>query len=92
MRTGLCKYFLRRKQRKACGAINKEKPIFLKRLEMIPGLAQALFAVLDGLGRAAADTGHAVGAVAAPDRLAVLDRDAVCRAEPFSAPLQHSLP
>ena len=59
---------------------------------MVSGLAEALFAVFDGFRRAAADTGHAVGAVAAPDGLAVLDRDAVCRAEPFSAPLHHSLP
>ena len=49
---------------------------------MIPGLAKALFAVLDGLGRTAADTGHAMGAVAAPDRLSVLDRDVVRWAEP----------
>ena len=48
---------------------------------MIPGLAQALFAVLDGFRRAAADARHAVGAVAAPDRLAVLNRDVVRRAE-----------
>ena len=49
---------------------------------MIPGLAQALFAVLDGFRAAAADAGHAVGAVAAPDRLAVLNRDVVRWAEP----------
>ena len=48
---------------------------------MIPGLAQALFAVLDGFRAAAADAGHAVGAVAAPDRLAVLNRDVVRWAE-----------
>ena len=49
---------------------------------MIPGLAQALFAILDGFRATAADAGHAVGAVAAPDRLAVLNRDIVRRAEP----------
>ena len=49
---------------------------------MIPGLAKALFAVLDGLGRAAADARHAVSAVAAPDRPAVLERDVVRGAEP----------
>ena len=49
---------------------------------MIPGLAQALFAVLDGFRGTAADARHAVGAVAAPDRLAVLNRDVVRRAEP----------
>ena len=49
---------------------------------MIPRLAQALFAVLDGLGRTAADARHAVGTVAAPDRLAVLNRDVVRWAEP----------
>ena len=48
---------------------------------MIPGLAQAFFAVLDGFRRAAADARHAVSAVAAPDRLAVLDRDIVHWAE-----------
>ena len=49
---------------------------------MVPGLAQALFAVLDGFRAAVADARHAVGAVTAPDRLAVLDRDVVCRAKP----------
>ena len=49
---------------------------------MIPGLAKALFAVLDGFRGTAADTGHAVGAVTAPDRLAILDRDVVPWAEP----------
>ena len=44
---------------------------------MIPGLAEALFAVLDGLGRAVADAGHAVGAVLAPDRLALPQNDVV---------------
>ena len=48
---------------------------------MIPGLAKALFAVLDGFRAAAADARHAVGAVAAPDRLAVLNRDVVRWAE-----------
>ena len=51
---------------------------------MIPGLAQAFFAVLDGLGRTAADTGHAVSTVAAPDRLAVLNRDVVRWAKPYA--------
>ena len=49
---------------------------------MIPGLAETLFAVLDGFRGTAADTRHAVGTVAAPDRLAVLNRDIVRRAEP----------
>ena len=49
---------------------------------MIPGLAQALFAVLDGFCGAIADARHAVSAVAAPDRLAVLNRDVVRWAEP----------
>ena len=49
---------------------------------MIPGLAETFFAVLDGFRGAIADAGHAVSAVAAPDGLAVLDRDAVRRAEP----------
>ena len=53
----------------------------LKRLEMIPGLAQALFAVLNGFRAAVADARHAVGAVAAPDRLAILNRDVVRWAE-----------
>ena len=48
---------------------------------MIPGLAKALFAVLDGFRGTVADTGHAVSAVTAPDRLAILDRDVVRRAE-----------
>ena len=49
---------------------------------MIPGLAQTLFAVLDGFRATAADARHAVGAVAAPDRLAVLYGDVVRWAEP----------
>ena len=48
---------------------------------MIPGLAPALFAVLDGFRWASADARHAVGAVAVPDRLAVLDCDVVRRAK-----------
>ena len=48
---------------------------------MIPGLAQAFFAVLNGFRRAVTNARHAVGAVAAPDRLAVLNRDVVRRAE-----------
>ena len=54
---------------------------FSKRLKMIPWPSQALFSILDGFRRAAADARHAVGAVAAPDRLAVLNRDVVRWAE-----------
>ena len=53
-----------------------------KRLKMIPGFAQALFAILNGFRRTAADTRHAVSTVAAPDRPAVLNCDAVRWAEP----------
>ena len=60
----------------------KEKQFFSECFEMIPWLTQALFTVLNGLRRTAADARHAVGAVASPDRLAVLDRDVVCRAKP----------
>ena len=49
---------------------------------MIPGLAQTLFAVLDGFRGIAADARHAVGAVAAPDRLAVLNHNVVRWTEP----------
>lgn len=42
----------------------------LQGFEMIPGLAEALFSVLDGGRGAVADTGHAVGAAFAPDGLA----------------------
>ena len=48
---------------------------------MIPGLAFALFAVLDGFFRAIADAGHAMGAVSAPDRFAVFQTDVVQRAQ-----------
>ena len=44
---------------------------------MIPGLAEALFSVLDGGRGAVADTGHAVGAAFAPDGPAVPEGDAV---------------
>lgn len=49
---------------------------------MISWLPGALFAVLNRLGRAAADTRHTVGAVSAPDRSAVLNCDVVHWAEP----------
>ena len=44
---------------------------------MIPGLAFALFAVLDGFFGAVADARHAMGAVFAPDRLSVFQTDVV---------------
>ncbi len=44
---------------------------------MIPWFPSALFAVLDGLGGAIADAGHAVGAAAAPKGLAVWQGDVV---------------
>lgn len=49
---------------------------------MISGFPGTLLTVLNGLRRAAADTRHAVGAVAAPDRPAVLNGNVVGRAEP----------
>ena len=48
---------------------------------MIPRFAETLFAVFDGFCRAVADAGHAMGAVLAPRRFAVLERDVVHRAE-----------
>lgn len=51
---------------------------------MIPGLAQAFFAVLNGFRRAVTNARHAVGAVAAPDGLAVLNRDVVRWAKPYA--------
>ena len=65
-----------------CFIVKSCSSLFKQRLKMIPGLAKALFAVLNGFRRAAADARHAVGAVAAPDRLAVLNRDIVRWAEP----------
>ena len=53
--------------------------LLFQRFKVIPGLAFALFAVLDGLFRAVADARHAVGAVLAPNRLAVFERDVVHR-------------
>ena len=61
---------------KSCSSLIKQ------RLKLIPGLALTLFAVLNGFCRAATNARHAVGTVATPDRLAVLNRDIVCRAEP----------
>ena len=49
---------------------------------MIPWLAKALFAVLDGLRGAVADAGHAVGAVLPPDGFPVLQGDVVGGAAP----------
>ena len=65
-----------------CFIVKSCSSLFKQRLEMIPGLAQALFAVLNGFRTAAADARHAVSTVAAPDRLAVLNRDVVRWAEP----------
>lgn len=48
---------------------------------MISGFSHALFAVLDGLGRAMADAGHAVGTVFAPHGLAVYQLDIIQRAQ-----------
>ena len=48
---------------------------------MIPRFSPALFAVLDGLFGAIADTGHAVGTVFAPDRPAAFQMDVVQRAQ-----------
>lgn len=48
---------------------------------MIPGLPHALLAVFNSLRRTAADTRHAVDAVATPDGPAILDGDVVGRAE-----------
>ena len=47
----------------------------------MPGLAFALFAVLDGLFGAIADARHAMGAVFAPDRLSVFQMDVVQRTQ-----------
>lgn len=48
---------------------------------MISGLTDTLFAVLDGIRRAAADACHTVSAVAAPDGPAFLNGNVVGRAE-----------
>ena len=63
-------------------ADSKIRGFLSKHIEMISGLAPTLFTVLNGFRGTAADARHAVGTVAAPDRLAVLDRDIVRRAEP----------
>lgn len=55
---------------------------FSKRLEMISGFSGALLTVLNGLRRTMTDTRHAVGAVAVPNRPAVLNGNVVGRAEP----------
>ena len=52
------------------------KPIFLL------GLADG--AILNGLSRAIADTGHAMGAGIAPDRLVIFQRNVVQRAQFFA--------
>ena len=53
-----------------------------QRFKMIPWLAKALFAVLDGLCGTVADAGHAVGAVLPPDGLPGLQGDVVGGAAP----------
>ena len=63
-------------------ADSKIRGLLSKHIEMISGLAPTLFTVLNGFRGTEADARHAVGAVVAPDRLAVLNRDVVRRAEP----------
>ena len=53
-----------------------------QRFKMIPWLAKALFAVLDGLRGAVADAGHTVGTVLPPDGLPGLQGDVVGGAAP----------
>ncbi len=53
-----------------------------QRFKMIPWLAKALFAVLDGLCGTVADAGHTVGAVLPPDGLPGLQGDVVGGAAP----------
>ena len=48
-----------------------------QRPKVIPRLIDALFAVLDRADRAVTDARHAVGAVPAPNRLAVFERDVI---------------
>ena len=48
-----------------------------QRPKVIPRLTDALFAVLDRADRAVTDARHAVGAVPAPNRLAVFERDVI---------------
>ena len=55
---------------------------FSKRLKKISGFPGALPTVLNRLRRPMADTRHAVGAVAAPDRPAVLNGNVVGWVEP----------
>ena len=62
-------------------ADSKIRGLLSKHIEMISGLAPTLFTVLNGFRGTAADARHAVGAVVAPDRLAVLNRDVVRWAE-----------
>ena len=57
-----------------------------QRFKMIPGLAKALFAILDGLCGTVADAGHAVGAVLPPDGFPVLQGDVVGGAAPDALP------
>ena len=54
----------------------------LQRFKVIPGLAQTLFAVFDGLCGTITDAGHAVGTVFAPDGLPIPQHNAVGRAAP----------
>ena len=63
-------------------ADSKIRGLLSKHIEMISGLAPTLFTVLNGFRGTAADARHAVGAVAAPDRLAVLNCDIVHWAKP----------
>lgn len=53
-----------------------------KRLKMISGFPDTLFAVLNGLRRTIPDTRHTVGAVAVPDGPAIWDGNVAGRAGP----------
>ena len=76
--------FTRYRQRKSPRnrTISRGSWRFSKCLKMISGFPDALLDVLNGLRRTMADARHTVGAVAAPDRPAILERDVVCWAEP----------
>ena len=79
-------------ERKPCFSVEKQGlPVQKQSFRaLIPGLAAADPAVFDGSGRAAADTGHAVGAAVPPDRPPLLDADVSQRAEPLAFPAGHA--
>lgn len=60
-------------------------------IAVVPGLASALFPVLNRFNRAAANTGHAMGTILPPHRLPILQGDIIQGTKLCAFPAAHTL-